>query len=90
MSKNKDIKFILYAMPIIMSLVYLDRAIFNNVIFSLDIIYRNTGGNYEAIFEDLIDIHMTFFTVSDFFTGLIQLYLTYKLGVKIQAQDNQE
>jgi hypothetical protein len=85
MSKNKDILFILYSMPIIMSLVYFDRAIFNNVIFSLNIIDRNTGHNYEALFENLIDIHVTFFTLSDFVTGLIQLYLTYKLGIKIQA-----
>ena len=33
---------------------------------------------------------MTFYTVSDFLSGLIQLYLTYKLGVKIQAQDTKD
>jgi len=33
MSANKDIKIILYAMPIIMSIVYFDRAILINLIF---------------------------------------------------------
>lgn len=90
MSKNKDIVIILYAMPILMSIVFFDRAIYNNVIVQLTTFFRDDNDKVYDVFEDLIDVHLTFYTVSDFLSGLIQLYLTYKLGVKIQAQDKKD
>ena len=90
MSQNKDLVFILYAMPIIMSIVYFDRAVYNNVIVQLTIFFRDDKtDDVVDFFETLINVHLTFYTVSDFLLGLTQLYLTYKIGVKIRLQNNE-
>ncbi len=73
--------------PFTIVFIYIDRMLITYVFLCLFTLLGHLS-NYQEWLKDLIDLHVVIFTITDFISSCIQLYLTYQFTAKDQDTVN--
>jgi len=75
---------LLQIMPIFMIVIFIDRSLFNNLFLRINTLLRNNGQVIDWL-NDTVEVHVILYTISDFISSCIQLYLTYQYCEKTRS-----